>query len=439
MMVSSKGRYFYKKINYQNQFPLGLIMEEFDVIVCGAGPSGSTAAKYLAENGLNVLLLDKSTFPRDKACGGGLCEHISEFDHILEKIEEDDPPNEFLESICKRGVIISPSCEMKIDYIGEKPLFYNIRREKFDYELVQFAIDAGAEFMENSEVKEISITSEKAFVKLSKGQEYSCEIIVGASGPYDISAKYLRNKENLPKDWGEDLGLAVVEEFEVGEEFVDKVFGKERASHINLKHAGIKGYAWIFSKGSILNIGYGGFMHEIKKIDTKEEFNNYLKYLKKAGYLPENIKSKNLKGAPLPFGGPIDKTYMDRLIIVGDAAGFVSPLTGEGIHYAVDSGKIAAETINKAFEKGDFTAQTLKEYQDIWMKKWGKDLKALKFFQRRIMAWPEAIIKYGSKDKKLKELFVGIFVGSVSASKIKNKLILRIIRDFLLYDIFRMK
>ena len=130
---------------------------------------------------------------------------------------------------------------------------------------------------------------------------------------------------------------------------------------------------------------------------------------------------------------------MDRLIIVGDAAGFVSPLTGEGIHYAVDSGKIAAETINNAFEKGDFTAQTLKEYQDTWMKKWGKDLFALKFFQKRLMAWPEAIVRYGSKDEKLKELFVGIFVGSVSASKIKNKLILRIIRDFFLYDVFRKK
>ena len=74
------------------------------------------------------MLLDKSKFPKDKACGGGLCEHITEFEHILEKIEEDDPPNAFLESICMRGKIISPSYEFTTDYLSETPLFYNIRR-----------------------------------------------------------------------------------------------------------------------------------------------------------------------------------------------------------------------------------------------------------------------------------------------------------------------
>ncbi len=409
-------------------------MPEYDVVVCGAGPSGSTTAKYLAEKGHDILLLDKSKFPRDKPCGGGLCEHITEFDYIREKIE--NAPSDFLESICLRGKIVSPSMRYTTDYLSETPLFYNIRREKFDYELIQFAIDADAEFLENSKVKGVFTTRGKAVVQLSGGKEFSCEVIVGAGGTYDIVAKYLRKKEGLGEKWGKDLGMVFVEEFEIGEEFIDEVYGKERTAMINLKHANLNGYAWVFPKRDILNIGYGGFNDEMKKIDIKREFKNYLDILKKNGYLPREIESKKLRGAPLPFQN-IKKTYTDRIVIAGDAAGFVSPLTGEGIYYAMDSGRIASEIISKALEKGDFSAQTLKPYQDIWMKRWGKDLKTLGFFQKWLMAWPEKFVKYGSKDEKLKEIFVGLFIGGVSASKVKWKVISRIVRGFFVYDVFR--
>lgn len=412
-----------------------LVMPEYDVIVCGAGPSGSTAAKYLAEEGHRVLLLDKSKFPRDKPCGGGLCKHIAEFDYIREKIEK--APSDFLESICLRGKIVSPSMQYVTDYLSEESLFYNIRRKKFDYELVQFAIDAGAEFLENSKVKEVFTTQEKAVVQLASGKELSCEVIVGAEGTYDIAAKHLREKEGLEEKWEKNLGLVVVEEFEVGEKFIDKVYGKERTAMINLKHANLHGYAWVFPKHNILNIGYGGFNDEMKKIDIKQEFRNYLDFLKKNGYLPEEIGSKKLKGALLSLRGNIKKTYTDRIVIIGDAAGFVSPLTGEGIYYAMDSGRIASEVISKALEKGDFSEQSLKLYQNIWMKRWGKDLKTLGFFQRMLMAWPEKFVRYGSKDEKLKKIFVDLFIGGVNPSKVKWKVISRIVMDFFVYDVSR--
>jgi flavin-dependent dehydrogenase len=130
----------------------------YDVIVVGAGPAGSTAAKFLSEKGAKVLLIDKDKFPRDKPCGGGLCKHITEFDYIREKIEKDS--SNFLESICVRGKIVSPSTQYTTDYLSETPLFYNVRRKKFDYELVQFAIDAGADFLENCKVKEVFTSQE---------------------------------------------------------------------------------------------------------------------------------------------------------------------------------------------------------------------------------------------------------------------------------------
>ncbi|MCK5029905.1 MAG: NAD(P)/FAD-dependent oxidoreductase [Thermoplasmatales archaeon] len=407
----------------------------YDVVVVGAGPAGSTAAKFLSEKGVKVLLIDKDKFPRDKPCGGGICEHITEFDHIREKIEKD--PSDFLDSICIRGKIVSPSSQHTTDYLSETPLFYNVRRKKFDYGLVQFAIDAGAEVLENCKVKEVFTTQEKAVVKLANSREFICKVIVGAGGAYDVVTNYLRKKERLREKQGKDFRMAVVEEFEVGEEFIDRAYGKERTSMINLKHANLNGYAWVFSKHDILNIGYGGFNDEMKKIDIKKEFKNYLDFLKRNGYLPKWIESKKLKGAPVPFVGNIKKTYTDRIVIVGDAAGFVSPLTGEGIYYAMDSGKIASEVISKALEKEDFSAQSLKSYQNIWRKKWGKDLKALRFFHRMLMKWPEKFVKYGSKDEKLKKIFIALFIGNMNASRMKWKIISRIIMDFFVYDVFR--
>ena len=407
----------------------------YDVVVVGAGPAGSTAAKFLSEKGVKVLLIDKDKFPRDKPCGGGLCEHITEFDHIREKIETDT--SDFSDSICMRGKIVSPSAQHTTDYLSETPLFHNVRRKKFDYALVQFAIDAGAEFLENCKVKEVFTTQEKAVVKLANSREFICKVIVGAGGAYDVVANYLRKKERLREKRGKDFGMAVVEEFEVGEEFIDRVYGKERTSMINLKHANLNGYAWVFSKHDILNIGYGGFNDEMKKIDIKNEFKNYLDFLKRNGYLPKWIESKKLKGAPVPFVGNIKKTYADRIVIVGDAAGFVSPLTGEGIYYAMDSGKIASEIISKALEKEDFGAQSLKSYQNIWRKRWGKDLEALRFFHRMLMKWPEKFVKYGSKDEKLKKIFIALFIGNMNASRMKWKIISRIVMDFFVYDVFR--
>ena len=112
-------------------------MNHFDVVVEGAGPAGATAAYYLALQGKKVALVDRAKFPRDKACGGGLCVHIEEFDHIVSNWDD------FLESKCLRGIVYGPDFT-PVDYVSEKPFFYNIRRLKFDNTLVQYAVEKGA-------------------------------------------------------------------------------------------------------------------------------------------------------------------------------------------------------------------------------------------------------------------------------------------------------
>jgi flavin-dependent dehydrogenase len=121
-------------------------LNHYDVLIEGAGPAGATAAYYLAMQGKKVALVDRAKFPREKACGGGLCVHIEEFEHIISNWDD------FLESKCLRGIVYGPDFT-PVDYVSEKPFFYNIRRLKFDNTLVEYAVEKGATLIEGIAVK----------------------------------------------------------------------------------------------------------------------------------------------------------------------------------------------------------------------------------------------------------------------------------------------
>lgn len=403
-------------------------MTDADFIVCGAGPAGSTAARYLSGQGHRVILIDRDNFPRDKPCGGGLCPHILDFDYVRETLDD------YLETICYRGIIYSPSMKRYIDHRSDTPLFYNIRRKKFDHQLVKFAIEKGAEFRKGV-VKAVEENNSEARVTLADGNVLTAEAVIGATGPYDLTGKYIREKNGFPPAYQEnEIGTILVNEFEVGKEFIDDVYGSERTALIHLQTAGLLrggyGYGWVFSKSSVLNIGYGGFKKDMKKIDARQTFLDYLEVLKRDGFVPENLTLKSYRGAPLPLSGNVKITYHNRLLIAGDAAGFVSPISGEGIYFAMDSGRIASEVLNDAYRAKDFSVKRLSQYQKKWYRAWGRDLRVLRFFANRLMAWPERLIGYGQRDEVLRRYLVDIFISTRSAYDLKYKVALRVLRNF---------
>ena len=344
--------------------------------------------------------------------------------------------DQFLESVCYRGMIFSPSLKHSIDHRSKTPLFYNIRRKVFDHELVKFAQESGAE-LKRSHVREVTEDNEKVTVTLADGTELTAKGVVGATGPYDPAVKYLREKYGLPKAWGEnEIGTILVQEFDVPRDFIDDAYGEERTSFIHLQTAGLLkgdyGYGWVFSKNDVLNIGWGGFKKDMKKVDRKQLFIDYLNVLKKDGFAPEDLELETFKGAPLPLKGTIPKSYYNRMLIVGDAAGFVSPISEEGIYYAMDSGRLAAQVLDRASSSNDFSRQSLSEYQRLWKASWGRDISILKIFANRLMAWPEALIRYGMKDEVLKQHLVDIFISTRSAYDLKTKVASRVVRNFLL-------
>jgi len=388
----------------------------YDVVVIGAGPAGSTAAKYLAENKINILLLDKSEFPRDKPCGGGLPTRV------LKRFPYIEP---LIDSISFGSITYSSSRRYQFDLIREKPLLFNVIRKDFDYGLVNLALEAGATFLGGKTVVDVLIKQNNACIILDDGQSIETQMVIGCDGTHSIVAE----KTNFSKKM-QTLCIALVQEQPMTPEQLDTYYTKKRLVHLFIKVQGIAGYAWIFPKKHCVNIGIGEFQSALSKskpnISLKDTYETFIAVLKEKKLLPEKFIIENLKGATLPIF-PLKNTYRDRLVLCGDAAGFINPITGEGIYYAMVSGQIAAKVIVEGLKQKDLSKEFLSHYQTLWHDDFGKDLNLLGRFNYQWGKDSEKIVRLFTRDKKFAQLTTGVIGGQISFSKYKGALIIRYI------------
>jgi geranylgeranyl reductase family protein len=378
---------------------------------------------------MKVLVLDKSKFPRDKACGGLLTARL--FDELPE-LEKYIKP--IIECPSRDVNLYSPSMKYKIDFEFPEGTPWNITREVFDNALLEAARDVGAEILTETRVKDYEF-NEGVTVKTSKG-DFKGKMVIGATGPNDKLATMVREKRNI-KPWNDNqMGTALMWEPVVGKEFVDKTFTDSRSLLVHFKPGGIEGYGWVFPKKEILNIGFGGYNRTIKSVKIKEIWEDYITLLKEDGYFPKDQKTPPVKGAPLPLDGPLKATTMDYTLLVGDSAGMVSPLSGEGIYYGMHAGKLAIKTIKAALETGDFSQKHLDQYHRDWNNVFGKELRDLSFFALMALKIPERMVYYGTRDEKLCEIFADLFLGVTPGGLGKRKPITRAVVDAIRYPYF---
>ncbi len=301
-------------------------MERFDAIVVGAGPAGSSAALALARAGMTVALLDSAAFPREKLCGGLLSRRTEK---LFRAHFGDSWSDAVVQEAAGAAFYAGSQLIRRLD--GYSRLFLT-SRSRFDLHLVNLACKAGAYFLQKSAVNEVDPAG--CQVRLADGRNFRAEFLLGCDGATSRVAKALGSRGHKASQLA--IGLEVnVPAAEV-----------PRAVDLPEIYFGIAhwGYGWIFPKGDCLTIGVGGLVN--RNPEMKKVFSRFL--MEVCGRLP----AVPVRGHPIPYDNFTTSPGRGNVLLAGDAAGLVEPITGEGIAFAIESGWIAARSVLAAAAAG---------------------------------------------------------------------------------------
>jgi len=294
-------------------------VERYDAIVVGAGPAGSTTALRLARGGAHVLLVDRARFPRDKPCGGGLTLRA-----VRQLPVSPDPVVEHV--VDRMGIRLRYGTRFERRARG--PLVLMTQRRRLDHYLVEQAVAAGAEFREGVKVTDAHADESGAEVTVD-GSPVEASVIVGADGANGTTRKAL--------GLGGEYVLGVAFEGNVDKRMVGDRFDGLAEFELGTIPGG---YGWIFPKADHVNVGVGGWEREGPTL------RGHLDVLCRAHGIPEESVTE-LRGHRLPLRRAGSLAGRGRALLVGDAAGLVDPLSGDGMYEAFVSARLAAETIGE--------------------------------------------------------------------------------------------
>ncbi|MCO6004411.1 geranylgeranyl reductase family protein [Actinoallomurus purpureus] len=321
---------------------------EADVIVVGAGPAGSTTAYHLAQAGLNVLLLEKTTFPREKVCGDGLTPRAVK--QLIKMGVDIDAPG----WIRNKGLrIIGGGTRLELPWpdLASYPDYGLVRtRMDFDQILAERAVAAGVKLRMNTNVTGPVLDDRTGRItgvvaKTADGDiTFKAPLVVAADGNSTrlSLAMGLRKRDDRP------IGVAVRRYYTSPRHEDDYL-----ESWLELWDGDrlLPGYGWIFGVGDgTSNVGLGllNTSDSFKNVDYRALLRSWLAGMPEEwGYAEENATGP-VRGAALPMGFNRTPHYTRGLLLVGDAGGMINPFNGEGIAYAMESGEMAAEVIVQA-------------------------------------------------------------------------------------------
>ena len=345
----------------------------FDVVIIGAGPSGSNAAiSYKKLNpDLKIALVDKAIFPRDKSCGDafgpGVISALKRFgnEHILEGEPEVVSTTLFgPKNIGIQNYI--PEVKNKEDSI-----VYVIPRLDLDNRILNLAKEEEVETFEGYRFSNFFINEESVSVEIENEEKekyiLDAKLLVGADGANSRVRKSLNLKQN--SDWNKAIAIRA---------YIDspnylEIF-KERTLMFEINVSAIKGYAWAFpSKGNLLNIGIGVPLSVFKKekMDIKNLLDEFVKTLESRGVIVENLRME--KSFMLPFASSRPKLAHNRVALIGDAGSMINPMSGEGIFYGMEAGFLLAnETHQLINESASMLNAGITKYEKVFNKRFGK-------------------------------------------------------------------
>jgi geranylgeranyl reductase family protein len=379
-----------------------------DVLVVGAGPAGATAARTLAAAGARVRLLDRARFPRNKPCGGAISMRVlGRFPYLgaaLDRIPTHRISRLHLESPGRDSILVrSPS-----------PAALMIRRFEFDDLLVRLAVDAGVELVEGAEVTQARTTDSGIELKTRSGGRFIAPRAVAADGIYSVVARRL----GINPGWRRTaVALDMMEETpndvlsSVDPDILWVAYG----------YGGAEGYSYVFPKRGHVNVGIGYVLDDYKAKVEQSPYDlqtSFVSALRDRGVLAGRSSRQHFTPYQIPVAGPLRITATDRVVLAGDAGGFVNGITAEGIYYAMVTGDLAGRALAGAGPRA---------FERLWRAEIGGELRDSVLVQRDLLTTPSRIdrlVRAAHGAPTVAALIVRYAMGEVSYSTARRRLLL---------------
>ncbi len=393
-----------------------------DVLIVGGGPGGSALAYQLAEKGIKTMVLEAHTFPRDKVCGDGVSPiALAELQKLgITRLQKFKRENE----ITKVGLFIKDE-KVFIDLPETGHLPFHARiipRMQLDNWIYDAAKNKGAVFLEDTRLVNFTITETAAIAEVKRGDDIQyirSKMIVGADGSNSTVARILHGEKAGEKF--KLLGLRA---------YYENVNGPNDRVDIFFTKYNFPGIYWMFPVGkNKANIGLAMVASTMPK--NEQHVKTLLtKHIEQNKDMAERIGKGTIKGKisgwPLTFYNPQNSITGNRVLLIGDAAGLINPLSGDGIQYALLSARWAGECIIDCVHKNDFSANTLFAFRKKINEELGYDFALsnllIQFARNRALAplWMEimeVLIERAKTDKQYADIIAGIFEGTYPSYK----------------------
>lgn len=352
----------------------------FDLIIVGAGPSGSSAGRLAGKLGLETLVIEKQLFPRYKPCGGAVTEQaMSYLDFHLP------------EHICERSIFggrLHFQGESIEKHTGNR-IAVMVTRSLFDTHLLERASETGIQIHMGERVADYREGQGAVEVSTDKGI-YEARFVIVAEGALGRLKHRIRRR-----DRASEYGVCMVTEISEDNETIDN-----RIHNIIDIHFGVvsMGYGWIFPHEEYYSVGIGGLAE-----DLCSPRKAMIDFLKANGFDGE----QKSRGHVIPVGGIKRDVVGSRVLLVGDAAGFVDSFTGEGISYAIRSGQIAVEVISRALSH-DSSLNVLREYEVLCDTEFGVNLRYSLMLAKLMHRFPGIFFRILTRSEQVIDKFLEV-------------------------------
>jgi geranylgeranyl reductase family protein len=403
----------------------------YDVLIVGGGPAGGTAAINLAGAGLRVAILDRARFPRLKPCGGGISCRVYRRFPYLEPVMRSVPIN-----LVSKVVLESPSGEV-VHFESDEPLYAMIRRLEFDNALVDHCRNSGIEVSEGVTVSRVKVAEDGVRLTSTAGEEFISDLVIGADGVNSTVAVHA----GLRGPWSPvQMAVDGTEESRFTE-----VSARQDTLYVYFGRGGGYGYGYVFPKAAHVNFGVGYLLDHVKKHISEKPYEHHARFfedMKARGVLGGESQQQNFHFYPLPFGGPLRKISSHRILLAGDAAGFVNGFTAEGIYYAMVSGEHAGKTALAAIQSRNTSADFLRRHDASCEAEQGKELRRSVALQKRFYPNPALIdlaVRFANRDSVLRSLITRFGIGQLSYEELKRRALFEALPGYLGYQFAKLR